>query len=292
MSERNEYLFAKDSEVMQLAYEEFIALKEQLEEARRLQEVTRETAADLKQVLDGTVTGADGSQPEESEEPATVNEEQDIQAPTEHEAEVHAEQDAEAQSEYEAEVREEPAVETHTEQAAAEGGDDPVTDEQESGPSEKVSLEFSAEETGEEPPPAEDKGRATVSDVPPIKTDIAEHFNRLDESGRLFSLFKQYYTCLNEVCGGTVRVTMKDGFCSLWNYDAWEEFAFVDIFEGELRIALDPRYTDALKSLQLCEVPRLLASRRNVICVQINDLNNTVLDILAKAFSGAGVQAT
>jgi hypothetical protein len=132
--------------------------------------------------------------------------------------------------------------------------------------------------------------RADISELPPIKNEIAEHFNKLDESGRLFSVFKQYYTCLNEACGGTVRVTMKDGFCSLWNYDEWEEFAFVDIFEDLLRIAIDPRYTDALKSLSLCEAPRLISSRRNVICVQIDDLNNTVLDVLTKAFSEVGMQ--
>ena len=86
-------------------------------------------------------------------------------------------------------------------------------------------------------------------------------------------------------------MTMKDGFCSLWNYDEWEEFAFVDIFEGLLRIAIDPRYTDALKSLNLCEAPRLISSRRNVICVQVDDLNNTALDVLARAFSEVGMLA-
>lgn len=132
--------------------------------------------------------------------------------------------------------------------------------------------------------------RDTVRELPPIKNEIAEHFNRMDESGRLFNIFKQYYTCLNEMCGGTIRVTMKDGFCSLWNYDEWEEFAFVDIFEGQLRVAIDPRYTDALKSQKLCEVPRLLTSRRNVICVLVEDLNNTVLEVLARAFTQVGVQ--
>ena len=88
-----------------------------------------------------------------------------------------------------------------------------------------------------------------------------------------------------------VRVTMKDGFCSLWNYDEWEEFAYVDIFEGQLRIAVDPRYTDALSSLNLCEVPRLLSSRHNLICVQVDDLNNTVLQVLVKAFEEVGLTA-
>ncbi len=129
-------------------------------------------------------------------------------------------------------------------------------------------------------------------EIPPIKKDISVHFNKLDESGRLFSVFKQYYACLNDTCGGTVRVTMKDGFCSLWNYDEWEEFAFVDIFEGQLRLAVDPRYTDALQSLNLCEVPRLLSSRRSLVCVQLDDLNNIMLDVLVKAFQEVGQPAS
>lgn len=132
----------------------------------------------------------------------------------------------------------------------------------------------------------------TGVEIPPIKKDISVHFNNMDESGRLFSVFKQYYACLNDACGGTVRVTMKDGFCSLWNYDEWEEFAFVDIFEGQLRVALDPRYTAALQSLNLCEVPRLLSSRRSLICVQVDGLNNTMLDVLVKAFEEVGLAAS
>ncbi len=126
--------------------------------------------------------------------------------------------------------------------------------------------------------------------IPPIKKDISNHFNKLDESGRLFNVFKQYYMFLNDSCGGTVRVTMKDGFCSFWNYDEWEEFSFVDIFENTLRVAVDPRYTDALESLSLCEVPRLLSSRRNLICVKVDDLNNTVLKVLTKAFNEVGLK--
>jgi hypothetical protein len=167
---------------------------------------------------------------------------------------------------------------------------------------EKVSIEFSAEESKESveeesidsPVTAKEKVPLpgnTVTGVPPIKNDVAEHFNKVDTSGRLLNVFKQYYTCINEACGGTVRVTIKDGFCSLWNYDEWEEFAFVDIFDTHLRIAIDPRYTDELKSLNLCEVPRFLASRSNFICVQVDNLNNKVLDVLNKAFAEVGTTA-
>jgi hypothetical protein len=128
-------------------------------------------------------------------------------------------------------------------------------------------------------------------EIPPIKKDVSAHFNNSDESGRLFSVFKQYYACLNDACGGTVRVTIKDGICSLWNYNEWEEFAFIDIFEGQLRMAVDPRYTKALQTLNLCEVPRLLSSRRNLVCVQVDGLNNTMLEVLVKAFEEVGLTA-
>ena len=169
--------------------------------------------------------------------------------------------------------------------------------------SNKVAIEFDAKEAApvetvpepvvEEAKPASiNRKVSAASDVPPIKKEISDHFNQHDASGRLFSVFKQYYTCLNDMCGGTVRVTIKDGFCSLWNYDEWEEFAFVDVHENQLRIAVDPRYADALQSLQICEVPRLLSSRRNLVCVQIDDLNNTMLDVLAKAFIEVGLAAS
>ncbi len=139
--------------------------------------------------------------------------------------------------------------------------------------------------------PAATKEKPPKVDVPPIKRDIAEHFNKVDGSGRLLNVFKQYYTCVNEVCGGTVRVTIKDGICSFWNYDEWEEFAYVDVFDGCLRIAVDPRYTEQLESLDLCEVSRLLASRHSLVCVQVDDLNQTMLDILVAAFNEVGVIA-
>jgi hypothetical protein len=126
-------------------------------------------------------------------------------------------------------------------------------------------------------------------EIPPIKKEIEAHFNTSDDSGRLLNVFKQYYTFLNELCGGTVRVTMKDGICSLWNYDEWEEFAFIDIYENDLRFAVDPRYADALSALNLCEVSRLLASRRKLISVQVEDLNKTMLGVLSKAFEEVGL---
>lgn len=153
---------------------------------------------------------------------------------------------------------------------------------------EKVSLEFSADGK-KSPSPAPAPARSADVEIPPVKKEVAAHFNTQDDSGRLFNVFKQYYTCLNDSCGGTVRVTMKDGVCSLWNYDEWEEFAFVDIFDGNLRFAVDPRYTDELSSLNFCEVPRLLSSRRNLVCIQLGDLNKTMLKVLTKAFNEVGL---
>jgi hypothetical protein len=172
------------------------------------------------------------------------------------------------------------------------GGDEPADTSASSGQDDhhdKVSVEFS---------PEEPEGRTNAvskeqpaAETPPIKKDIEDHFNARDASGRLLNVFKQYYTCLNETCHGTVRVTMKDGICSLWNYDEWEEFAFIDILDDELRIAVDTRYTNDLSSLDFCEVARLLAARRNLIAIQIGDLNKTMLGVLTKAFSEVGQAA-
>ena len=171
-------------------------------------------------------------------------------------------------------------------------------DDKSGEPVEKVSVEFSAESEEEAGPSSKKEkkqgsgaGKAGV-DIPSIKKEIAAHFNAHDESGRLFNVFKQYYTCLNESCGGTVRVTMKDGVCSFWNYDEWEEFAFVDILDGDLRFAVDPRYTDDLASLSFCEASRLLASRRSVVAIQLGDLNKTMLKVLAQAFNEVGMTAS
>ena len=168
-----------------------------------------------------------------------------------------------------------------------------VEAEEVNDPAEAIQAEMTPEapsDAAEKPAGVKARVKSANIEVPPIKKEIEEHFNRLDESGRILNVFRQYYTCLNDACGSTVRVTMKDGFCSLWNYDEWEEFAFVDIFEGNLRFAVDPRYTDALSALSICEVPRLLASRRNLVCVQLGDLNSTMLNILVKAFEEVGLK--
>ncbi|MBN2162795.1 MAG: hypothetical protein JXR25_15175 [Pontiellaceae bacterium] len=160
---------------------------------------------------------------------------------------------------------------------------EPLTDK-------KVRLEFSASDYGDIRNDGATGGRlAGHGVVPSVKKEIAEHFNLLDESGRLFNVFMQYYTCLNESCGGIVRVTMKDGVCSLWNYDAWEEFGFVDVMEGGLRFSLDLRYEDNLSELEYCDVPRLLSLRRKVTSIRIADLNKTMLSVLTMAFHEVGL---
>ena len=152
---------------------------------------------------------------------------------------------------------------------------------------EKVRMEFSAEDSdGERTSGGRSIGRGAI---PAVKKEIAEHFNLLDESGRVFNVFMQYYTCLNEACGGIVRVTMKDGVCSLWNYDAWEEFGFVDVMESGLRFSLDLRYENELSNLDYCDVPRLLSLRRKVTSVRVTDLNKTMLGVLTRAFHEVGL---
>lgn len=274
MTGKENHLYEKNSENLQVPYDEYIALTEKAEEAQRLQDVKMTVIADLQRLLDGSTADEPVSIPEQQAMPEPISEPQAEPEPT-------LEQQPEPQPMSEQQVEE-------SEQMSEQQAEQELTPEQQNEPQ-------PMSEQQAEPEPAQQQStsnaRADISELPPIKNEITEHFNKYDETGRLFSVFKQYYTCLNEVCGGTVRVTMKDGFCSLWNYDEWEEFAFVDIFEGLLRIAIDPRYTDALKSLNLCEAPRLISSRRNVICVQVDDLNNTALDVLAKAFSEVGMRA-
>ncbi len=238
----NNYLYAKESEKLQIPYAEYIALMERVEDEKRVRDVRISVLADLQSFLGGGEHAVPVNEPK----PQAISKKTVT---------------AEPEKTSEAEV---------------------------------VSVEFSAEHTESDKTrnSAASHKRVTTEmpQIPSIKKDIIQHFNKHDGSGRLFNVFKQYYTCLNNSCGGTVRVTMKDGFCSLWNYDEWEEFAFVDIYEGQLRIALDPRYTDEMKTLNLCESPRLLSSRRNVICLQVDDLNNVALDVLIKAFNEVGMQ--
>jgi len=148
-----------------------------------------------------------------------------------------------------------------------------------------------APEKKAESKPAAKPKKASAKNIPAIKKDILDHFKKADGSGKLFEVFKHYYAELNDACGGTVRVTIKDGICSIWNYDEWEEFAFVDIFEENLRIAVNPHYADRLKSLESCEVPRLLARRHNLVCIKTTEMDQTVLDVLITAFNEIGAIA-
>lgn len=266
MKDRQDYLYAKDVEKLQIPYSEYASLMEEMENASKLSQIRESVAADLLVFLNGDASRAPEAIPEEPAEP---------EIPADRETSTEQEMSPEQETPVESELPAEPITQE---------SDLPQPEEREA----VTAPEHEESSESPESPPAHP--RTEMGEVPPIKQEISEHFNRRDESGRLFNIFKQYYTCLNESCGGTVRVTMKDGFCSLWNYDEWEEFAWIDIYEDMLRIAIDPRYTDALKALCLCEAPRLISTRRNVICVQVGDLNNTVLEVLAKAFSEVGMQ--
>ncbi len=256
MSTMNKCLVSQDNGKLQIPYEDYKTLIEKVQDGQRLQQIKNAVLANLSGFLGGKNEVPVAVKVIEAATPAPV---------------------AIPKSAPEVVVAKAPIEEPQTE---------------------KVSIEFNADEpvaeTVEKPAEAPKAGRKMDENIviPPIKKDISVHFNQLDESGRLFSVFKQYYSCLNDTCGGTVRVTMKDGFCSLWNYDEWEEFAFVDIFEGHLRVSLDPRYTNELQSLSFCEVPRLLSSRRNMISAQVDDLSNTMLDLLVKAFEEVGLTAS
>lgn len=270
MEDRNDRLYSQDSEVMQITYDEYLELQEKMKEALKVEDVKASVLAQLQGMLIGEFDV-------EESRPDTPAEEQ----LTEPEADIPPQQDVpETEIPQQESIPQEDEVMEETETAV----------ESETDLSPEPEAETASEPEAETPSEPAVSARTDVSEVPPIKGEISDHFNRYDESGRLFSIFKQYYTCLNESCGGTVRVTMKDGFCSLWNYDEWEEFAYVDIHEGQLRIAVHPRYTDELKPLNLCEVPRLISSRHNVICVLVGDLNTTVLNVLTRAFAEVGMQ--
>jgi len=260
MDTKAQYLISKDNGKLQIPYNEYILLMHRVDEAKRVMRVKNEVLASLKQKLEEL----------HAQDQLAV----DMQ-PAEKAAAADAENRAEPVVEHVAESAEEPKVE-----------DEP----------EKVSIEFSYdgqnqaatnEETTSKPEAVAGRQKSQY-EIPPIKKEIVEHFNARDASGRLFNVFKQYYTCLNETCGGTVCVTMKDGVCSLLNYDEWEEFAFVDIYENDLRFAVDPRYTNDLSALNFCEVSRLLASRRSLVSIQVGDLNKTMLGTLVKAFNEIG----
>jgi len=251
MDKAAQYLISKDNGKLQIAYKDYLVLMEKAEEAERIRTVKDAVLADLEAALNGVTTVNAEVKIDEHKESATSVVETSV----------------------EAEETKAPAEPVKTEPVKTEPV--PVT--------KPVAVE--------NPAASNNRVQSSNVEVPPIKKEIEDHFNKLDESGRLLNVFRQYYTCLNDTCGSPVRVTMKDGFCSLWNYDEWEEFAFVDIYEGNLRFAVDPRYTDALSALSICEVPRLLSSRHNLICVQVGDLNNTMLNVLAKAFEEVGISA-
>jgi hypothetical protein len=262
MSNAKSYLISKDNGKLQIPYADYVALMEKVEEGRNVLRAKTKVLADLQRFLGHSVAEA---------------------AVMPHPAKAASKSD--------------PTVaKSAAERVSVEFGSNvpaPATEKKEAQKAD-VPVEKKPAAPVAESPRKAPKSRTVAEgiEIPPIKKDIADHFNQLDESGRLFNVFKQYYACLNDTCGGTVRVTMKDGFCSLWNYDEWEEFAYVDIFEGHLRIALDPRYTDLLKTLSLCEVPRLLSSRKSLVCAQVDDLNNTMLDVLVQAFEEVGLTAS
>jgi len=245
MSNLEKCLYAKQNGMLQIPYDEYVALADKVAEGLNLRRIGAETAHRLEAFLQGS--------------PATAEAAGSPQAPP-------------------------PA------RAAAPEVQGDGTDPAEPGP--PVAPEPANHPSAKTPKVSKARAVNQGADIPPIKKEITAHFNRLDDSGRLLNVFQQYYACLNDACGGTVRVTMKDGICSLWNYDEWEEFCFVDLHEGRLRFALDPRYADGLEPFESVEAPRLLSSRRNVVCALADDLNKTMLDVLAKAFEEAGLVAS
>jgi len=247
MKDKKNYLYTENAQALQMPYADYETLVKQASEGVRLRELRKKVIADLSAVGGGKAPLLKEQAPAKAVKPVVSAQPKPVAKPPE------------------------PKPEPIQESVPVAAKPTPAAPKEKPTPAPAVKRAAPAS--------------ASVGNVPPIKKDIAAHFNKVDASGRLFNVFKQYYTCLNDACGGTVRVTIKDGICSIWNYDEWEEFAYVDIFDSRLRIGVNPHYTEQLKSLDLCEVPRLLARRHNLICVQADDLNQIILDVLITAFN-------
>ena len=253
MKNNGDYIYSKDTEVLQISYAQYTQLVRQDEEARNLKQVGILTFSKLRDLL----------------------------------ASLERENKEEKQATPAAKTKATPQPASPQEKHEPTPPPPPA---EESAPAHEEQPVPSPEE---QPAPVEQKQKKATpkAKIPPIKKEIALHFSKKDGSGRLFDVFKEYYASLNEVCGGMMRVTMKDGICSLWNYDEWEEFAFVDLFDNHLRVAISPKYANALKSFKQCDVPRLLARRRKLIGVLVDGMDEGLLGVLELAFNEAGTEA-
>ena len=256
MKNNGGYIYTKDTEVLQISYAQYTQLMRREEETRELKQVSILTLANLRDLL-VSLEGKEGEKDASSVTETPVSS-----------------QPVSSQE------KPEPAPPPSAEKPA------PPPPAEEPAPAPAAPEEQPAAPVEQKPKKATPKAK-----IPPIKKEIALHFSKKDGSGRLFDVFKEYYAALNDMCGGMMRVTMKDGICSLWNYDEWEEFAFVDLFEKQLRVAVSPKYADELKSLTSCDVPRLLARRRKLIGVLIDGMDEGLLGVLEKAFNEAGAEA-
>ena len=252
--ETTAHLFERDSERLQITYDEYVKILEQTQKVRKIKLIGTDVMLELQHVASALTENLNAMPP-------------------------RIEFDAPAQNEQSKPPPDEPA------EPAQESAPEP-TEEPSRKPAEEPPPR-TEEPKRSPPPPAHSKAKGKKKGkVPPIKKNVAQHFNRMDPSGNLYPLFVRYYNRLNEMCPGTVTVTMKDGICSFWNYDEWEEFAFVDVVEGGLRIALDPRYAEALGSHPQYEAPRLLANRRKLVSIIVTGLDDIALSALTRAFSG------
>ena len=273
MSDQKNYLYEKKENLLQMPYQDYEELIKKAAEAAEIKVKTRNAFDQLLHSLNQIKSAEPFKVPEKGtamENPL----DQLLAGGTAPKKAPEKAKEVKAEPEAKAEAAPEPKPEPKPEpEVKAEPKPEPVKKEE------------------PKPKAAPKKPIASAKNVPAIKKDISDHFKKVDSSGKLFNVFKQYYSDLNNSCGGTVRVTIKDGICSVWNYDEWEEFAFVDVFEGGLRIAVNPHYADRLKSLESCEVPRLLARRHNLVCVKTKEMDSTILDVLITAFNEIGAIA-
>jgi hypothetical protein len=290
MSDKKNYLYEKKENLLQMPYQEYEELIKEAAEVADIKQKTKNAYDNLVYSLNQIKAAPVFKVPPKGstlEDPfAGVPMNDSSKKSSEKSLESKAEPKPESKPEPKAEPKPEPKAEPKSE-SKPEPKAEPKPEAKSEPEGEKKEEVVSKQKVTT---PSK-KSLASIKNVPAIKKDIFDHFKKVDSSGKLFDVFKQYYSDLNNSCGGTVRVTIKDGICSVWNYDEWEEFAFVDIFEEGLRVAVNPHYADRLKSLESCEVSRLLARRHNLVCVKTSVMDQVLLDVLITAFNEIGAIA-
>lgn len=270
MTKTDNYLYSDTANILQIPYMEYATLVEEFKKSERSRAQCSQVVKNLAALLrSAKVTAEDVQAVIDKEKTALIGMPAGVafKSPT---IKTTASSSVEAKASPTAEKKASPAAETKTD-----------------SPSEAKAS--SAQETKKtETKPKSTPKKAGSTTAPPLKADIVRFFKAVDASGSLFELFEQHYLQLNESCGGTVCVSLKDGICNIMNYDAWTDFAFIDVLDGRLRISVSERYKNEVSSFDACEVPRLLARNHKLVGILVDAVDQVVLDVLVMAFDEVG----